>query len=362
MQTSVSIRPVARTPCTKYGSGLRASDPSLLPGRTSSSVAKAPYGNREITDHVCRVDSRSRKPNRGLGASCSAAQPEDLARATGRETRQDQLVSHSPTRAAVELGRRLGIFVAEPMVLADTNNVVVWLSPSMVVAKVGAGHHDRLGQELAVVHHLVAAGAPVVAPLDVLGETVHYQNGYPITFWEYQPQGGEHEAPSEDIAQALFELHVGLQTYSAPIPSFLAELQSVGELLADADGLTALDDADRQLLQEALHVLLADLESAAPDEYVLHGSPHNHNVLAVAGRPHFIDFETVCTGPLEWDLAHVDPDVVAHYKSEIDQGVLDLCRHLVSVKTATWCWEKFDHPDMRWHTEHHLHVVRNFGR
>jgi Ser/Thr protein kinase RdoA (MazF antagonist) len=43
----------------------------------------------------------------------------------------------------------------------------------------------------------------------------------------------------------------------------------------------------------------------------LHGSPHDLNVLGPSTNlPRFIDFETMCTGPFEWDLAHVDGDVV----------------------------------------------------
>ena len=32
---------------------------------------------------------------------------------------------------------------------------------------------------------------------------------------------------------------------------------------------------------------------------------------------------------------------------------------LTSVKTATWCWAKVEHPDLRWHAKHHLDVVES---
>ena len=33
----------------------------------------------------------------------------------------------------------------------------------------------------------------------------------------------------------------------------------------------------------------------------------------VDGEPMFIDFETVCYGPVEWDLCHLEPSVAHRY-------------------------------------------------
>jgi hypothetical protein len=38
-----------------------------------------------------------------------------------------------------------GVAVADPVTLSDSNNVVEWLRPAPVVAKVGTGHLRRLG-------------------------------------------------------------------------------------------------------------------------------------------------------------------------------------------------------------------------
>jgi hypothetical protein len=65
-----------------------------------------------------------------------------------------------PTQAALEVASRFGLAVEQLVILSDSNNVVVWLAPTSVVAKVGTGHHRRLAHELAVAEHLTAVRAP----------------------------------------------------------------------------------------------------------------------------------------------------------------------------------------------------------
>jgi hypothetical protein len=61
---------------------------------------------------------------------------------------------------------------------SDSNNVVIWLRPSPVVAKVVTGHHRRLAVELPVAQQLVACGAPAVRPSDLLPQEVHRAEGF----------------------------------------------------------------------------------------------------------------------------------------------------------------------------------------
>jgi hypothetical protein len=95
-------------------------------------------------------------------------------------------------------------------------------------------------------------------------------------------------------------------------------------------------------------------------EQVIHGSPHRFNILVVDAPPQFIDFETVELGPLEWDLAHLEPEVADLYPGEFNDQVLALCRVMVSAATSTWCWEGSGRgPDMQIHAQHHLEMVRS---
>jgi hypothetical protein len=67
---------------------------------------------------------------------------------------------------ALAIASRSGLAVSHPVTLSDSNNVVVWLHPRLVVAKVAVGHQHRLALEMAVAKHLASRGAPVVGPSD----------------------------------------------------------------------------------------------------------------------------------------------------------------------------------------------------
>jgi hypothetical protein len=68
------------------------------------------------------------------------------------------------TQAALAVARRRDLRVGDPVVLSDSNNLLLWLRPRSEAAKVGIGHHGRLGLELSVARHLTERGAPIVAP------------------------------------------------------------------------------------------------------------------------------------------------------------------------------------------------------
>ena len=93
---------------------------------------------------------------------------------------------------------------------------------------------------------------------------------------------------------------------------------------------------------------------------VIHGSPHRMNIVVVAGTPRFIDFETVGLGPVEWDVAHLEPEVARNYPGHLDEETLDHCRMMISASTSTWCWGGLERgPDIREHAERHLGLIRS---
>jgi hypothetical protein len=55
----------------------------------------------------------------------------------------------------------------------------------------------------------------------------------------------------------------------------------------------------------------------------------------------FIDLETCCRGPVEFDLAHVPEEVIEHYP-DADQELLGECRGLVLAMVAAWRWDAGD--------------------
>jgi Phosphotransferase enzyme family len=277
---------------------------------------------------------------------------------SARGRRSDSHARVSPVEAACEAAREFGVRVTEPVVLSDTNNVVVWLAPSAVVAKIGTGHHRRLADELRIVEYLVIADAPVVGPADELPRRVHHHHGFEMTFWAYTPTQDEDVRP-RSLAQSLHRLHDALgkmpTNMRVTLPSVVDELVSAQRLLDDRAAVPLLGSSDRKLLT----AVLASGAAMAPKQHVLHGSPHDRNILVVNGLPLFIDFETTCVGPFEWDLAHLDDEVAEHYPDGLDFGMLARCRTPVSAKTAVWCWDKAANSSkMSWHAEHHLNIVK----
>ena len=272
--------------------------------------------------------------------------------------------------AAVKVATAFGVQVKEPVPLRSTNNTVVWLRPTRVVAKIGVGRHRRLADELQVALELSVLGGPAAAPASEIPQLVHRRDGFEITFWRYYPQPpGGLTISSLHLAGALRRLHASLEAISpgtrARLPSFLEELGAVRVLLTDASRLELLSERDRLLLLHAFDRLAAELQTTMRSslQRLIHGSPHRRNVLLADGEPRFIDFETVCVGPIEWDLAHLGPEVALDYGEALNKRLERACRDMTSVKTAAWCWADANRGDLRDHAEFHLaQVRRRFAR
>jgi Ser/Thr protein kinase RdoA (MazF antagonist) len=260
--------------------------------------------------------------------------------------------------AAVTVGVEVfGRASTRPVVLQDTNNVVVHLAPGPVVAKVGRWPHSAevLEREVRVARHLASVGAPVAAPLADL--VVDPGTQLPVSFWELLVAVDEPPAPA-DVAKALAAVHDGLATFPDPLPSWFVGLERAAAALADDATMGALPAADLALLRGAMAAWIAEARALDPATFrPLHGEPHAANVVTTADGPRFIDFEAAGVGPVESDLACLEPAILAAGEFDADPAVLDVMRRLRSAFVATWCWAS-PHPDMRPHGEHHLEVVR----
>jgi streptomycin 6-kinase len=70
----------------------------------------------------------------------------------------------------------------------------------------------------------------------------------------------------------------------------------------------------------------------------LHGDPHRGNLLISRSGCLMVDFESVCSGPLEWDLSAL-PCVDAGIFS-VDADLLALLRRLRSLCVTVWWWTR----------------------
>lgn len=78
-------------------------------------------------------------------------------------------------------------------------------------------------------------------------------------------------------------------------------------LVARGDLTPELTGIDRELLASTLQRLRHLLSAQNPTEQLLHGEPHPGNIINTANGPVFVDLETCCRGPIEFDLAPRSP-------------------------------------------------------
>ena len=132
-----------------------------------------------------------------------------------------------------------------------------------------------------------------------------------------------------------------MATLDVTTPHFTDRVAEAQELVASRDHTPALADADRELLSTTLRRLRRAIGDRGAAEQLLHGEPHPGNVLNTQHGMRFIDLETCCRGPVEFDLAHV-PGAVSECYPDVDQELLHDCRILVLAMVAAWRWDRLD--------------------
>jgi predicted trehalose synthase len=251
------------------------------------------------------------------------------------------------TAVAISTAASLDLAVDGATMLHNSNRLALRLLPCDVLARVAPVAHQAARFEVELAQRLAAAGCPVAALDPRVEPRVHERDGFEVTFWTYYEPGTPHEVSPADYADALERLHAGMRQLDVPTPHFTDRVVEAQRLVADRDHTPALADADRELLGDTLRRLSRAVGEGGVAEQLLHGEPHPGNVLRTDGGPLFIDFETCCRGPVEFDLAHAPDEVGEHYPG-VDHDLLRECRILVLAMITTWRWDRGDEfPDGR---------------
>ena len=261
-----------------------------------------------------------------------------------------QTISDAAVRAAVTVAARFGLAATEPAVLADGANIVVYLRPVPVVAKVAASTagvrprvQDWLQRELDVSAFLAAEGAPVVPPSPELPAIPHHDDGHVMSFWTYLPAADPARPlrPDEEtIGSMLRDLHAVLRRYPIAAIPVLAPLQDIPAFLARPQ--SRVGAAGKAALAAAYQRLTAELDPDA-ERQALHGDASAGNLMATDRGWLWHDFEDTCSGPVAWDLAastssryQDGPRVLAAYRDPVDPGQLAVCERLRWLHLTVW--------------------------
>lgn len=208
--------------------------------------------------------------------------------------------------AASSTASALGMTVDDAVVLQNSNKLTLRLLPCDTLARVAPLADQVLQFEVELAGLLAETGSPVAALEPRVVPRVYEHDGFAVTFWTYYASAMPDVAPV-DFARSLRRLHVGMRKIEVATLRFTDRVAEAGQLLANRNLTPGLGDEDREFLGSLQESLTRTIVESGAVEQLLHGEPHPGNVLNTRFGPLFIDLETCCRGPVEFDLAHV-PD------------------------------------------------------
>ena len=245
--------------------------------------------------------------------------------------------------AAQSLAEESGLAVEQVKVIHNSNKLALRLLPCDVFARVARAGEEVAELEVSLARQLAVVDAPVANLDPRFGPRVFHRDGFAITWWTFYETitAASDSSWHRDQAGGLTRFHAGLRTVDVDTPHFLDRVKEAEVLISDRALTPALDDAGRQLLLDTFESVRHSIRSSGAQEQLLHGEPHPLNVLNTSSGPRFIDLETCCRGPVEFDAAHVPTEVSKHLPG-LDQDLLSECRRLVLAMVAAWRWDKDD--------------------
>src|SRR5262245_36157877 len=259
--------------------------------------------------------------------------------------------------AATSIAESLDLPANDAIVLFNSDKLTLRLLPCDVLARVAPVARQVAQFEVELAQQLAESGSPVAALEPRVEPRVYERDGFAVTLWTYYEPVTPHVSPV-DYAEALQRLHAGMRKVDVPSPRFTDRIAEAEEVVATPDLSPELADPDRAFLSSRLGSLRQAIDDRGAVEQLLHGEPHPGNVLSTEKGALFVDLETCCRGPVEFDLAHVPEAVCDHYPGA-DQGLVDECRQLVLAMVAAWRWDHRDQfPNRRRFGEEFLRSLR----
>lgn len=224
------------------------------------------------------------------------------------------------TEAAFNAATDLGLKVEETRVLHDVFSLVIHLYPSPVVARIPLvmapgttpeAVTRRQQRELDVTDWLHREGVPTVRPSPLVPLEPVREDDFSMTFWELVDVADDHFPYAGADHAVCAALHAALAGYPGLLPFLAPFNEGVPALLEALEGSAHVtnDDLDRVHAEwQMLRPVLASAEAfrarfPEADVQPIQGDAPSNNVIRATSGLVFADFEDVCLGPVEWDLA-----------------------------------------------------------
>ena len=232
-------------------------------------------------------------------------------------------------RDAISVLRANRIEIDDWSVLSQLNRLVLALEPCGLIAKVvQANEATRLTVELAVAAHVARAKGPGTVPA---ADRVYRSATVAVSLWERLTLLGE---PTEaTICSAYTDLRGCLDSYVGAVPDYRQAIDGAQRLVVESRLRSASSD-DAAFLRAVLAASCSSLRSFARRDRVLHGDPHSGNIALTSSGPRWLELESACSGPLEWDLCTL-PEcsrAVPH-----DRELLQLLKRIRRACVVAWC-------------------------
>ena len=254
--------------------------------------------------------------------------------------------------AAMSSASAAGLRADDAVVLHDSDKLTVRLLPCDTVARIAYLGREVAEFEVELAQRLAETGSPVIALDPRVEPRVHVRDGFAITLWTYYEPASPGKIAPVDYANVLERLHVGMRRVTMSTPRFTDRVADAKSIVASPDRSPELTEDDREFLGNTLTSATRAIEDRRAPEQLLHGEPHLGNVLNTQSGLLFVDLETCCRGPVEFDIAHAvrvagsdagfDVDEVSEKYPDADQELVRQCFVLMLALITTWRWDRGD--------------------
>jgi hypothetical protein len=254
--------------------------------------------------------------------------------------------------ACTAVATACGLRVDDAVVLNNSNRLALHLRPCDVLARVAPRTRQNGAEfEVQVARRLAVTGAPLAALDPRVEPRVYEQDDFSVTLWTYYEPVPPHGIDPNEYASALERLHAGMRDVNLAggwVPHFIDRVDEAQRLVDDPTNNPEIAGADRELVGTTLRTMGRSIVGRRASEQLLHGEPHPGNVLRGTEGLLFVDLETSCRGPVEFDIAHATihpsspPMEVAERYPGADRSLVRECWILMLAMVTAWRCEPGD--------------------